>query len=140
MALEIIEIHPAEKPKLLNTDWIVIQNNGDAELSLRHCAIATSKPHGKKIQSTAKMDPGFPLGAKEKKRLVSGNPRSKRQGSAPQDDIENYHLFLKVPLCERAGTLIRIMRGQMTLAKAIWDPKSPGGVALEPAKEKKDEQ
>lgn len=132
MALEIIEIHPAEKPKLLNTEWIVLQNKGDAELSLRHCAVATSKPHGKKIQATAKLDPGFRLEAGAKKRIVSGNPRSKVQGAAPEDEIENYHLFYKVALYTRPQTQIRIMRGQMTLARAIWDPQSAHGVAAVP--------
>jgi hypothetical protein len=139
MALKITEIHRAEKPKLLNTEWFVLENTGDAPLSLRGSHIGISKPHARKVHTSAKLDPGFKLDAGEKKRLVSGNPRSKVQGSPPEDEIENYHLFLKVALLSRPGEIVKILRGQMHLSQAVWDPEAENGVGA-PVEGEKEEK
>ncbi len=134
MALKIIEIHSSEDPKELNTEWIVVENIGDVLLNLRGCEIAKGHQHSKKNQNVAKLDPGFALNPKEKKRIVSGNPRSTVQGTAPGDEIENYFLFLKVPYITKQETSIRILRGQALLAHAVWDPEQENGLGTKEEK------
>lgn len=131
MALKIIEIRSCKDPKELNTEWIVVENTGEVLLNLRGCEIAKGNPHSRKNHTVAKMDPGFTLNPKEKKRIVSGNPRSTVQGGAPSDKIENYFLFLKVPYVTKGEMSVRILRGQGLVAQAVWDQEQKTGVAAE---------
>lgn len=129
MALEIIEIHPTEDPKLLNNEWITLENTGDVLVNLRGCEIAKGTPQSRKNQKVTKLDPGFVLNPKEKRRIVSGNPRSTVQGAIQEEkDVENYFLFLKVSYITRPKMLVRVLRGQGVLSQTVWDPDKPAGV------------
>ena len=129
MALKIVEIHRRDDPKGLNLDWVVVHNSSDQPVSLRGCVVNVSNPNAKKSRKAAKLDPGFKLEADGKKRLVAGNPRSKAHGTPPEDDVENYFLFMKVGLVDKPGIRLRIVRGQLTLAEGIYEPKEENGVA-----------
>jgi hypothetical protein len=129
MALEIIEINKRSEPKAINSDWFVVTNSGEQPLSLRGCVVMVSKPHARKSQQMAKLDPGFKLEPGGKRRLVAGNSRAKSHGPPPEDDVENYFLFMKVPLFEREGMAVKVVRGQLTLAQAVFDPKAKNCVA-----------
>lgn len=131
MALEIVEIRRRSEPKALNSEWFVVRNTGDQPLSLRGCVVMVSKPHARKSQQVAKLDPGFKLDPGDTRRLVAGNPRSKSHGPPPEDGVENYFLFMKVPMLERDGMTVRVVRGQLTLAKAVFDPTDKNGVGKE---------
>jgi hypothetical protein len=129
MALEIIEIHPTADPKLLNNEWITVENTGEVLVNLRGCEIAKGNPRSRKNQKVTKLDPGFALNPKEKRRIVSGNPRSTVQGAITEEkDMENYFLFLKVPYITKPKMLVRVLSGQGVLSQAVWDPNEPTGV------------
>lgn len=137
MTLEIIQIQASGDSKKLNEEWIVVENTGDLPLTLRGCEVAKGTRKHRKV---AKLDPGFTLQPQEKRRLVSGNPRSTVQGQPPEDSVENYFLFLKVAYLEKPGLAIKILRGQGVLAQARWEPKKDKGVGKEtkkPSPEKK---
>lgn len=128
MALEIVEIHPANDPKELNTEWFIVENKGDEAVALRACTVGVARPNARKINVSVKMDPGFLLEPKSRKRIVSGNPATKAHGKAVEDDVENYFLFMKVPLLPRGGESIRLMRGQAVLAQAVFVPGAQNGI------------
>ncbi|MCD6499195.1 MAG: hypothetical protein J7M25_12965 [Deltaproteobacteria bacterium] len=127
--LEITQIHGADESGKLNEDWFVVENHGKESVSLRNCQVGWSRPSARKYQIVAKLEPGFTLDSRSKIRVVSGNPRSKTTGVAPSDDIPNYFLFLKKAFLSRSGGMVRILRGQMTMVEAIYDPSSENGVA-----------
>ena len=129
MAVEIDEIHRGTAPEPLNSDWIIIRNGGEQTVSLRGCEVKVARPNARKSQRAAKLDPGFKLDPGSKMRLVAGNPQAKSLGKPPEDDVENYFLFMKAPLVDRPQSRFMVVRGQISLAEAIFDPDAPQGVS-----------
>jgi hypothetical protein len=132
MPLEIREIHaPPEAPQL-NQEWFVLENTGEKSFSTAGCSVSVGKGKGKaaRLKSMGTLDPGFQIGPGEKVRVVTGNPAKKAHGKPPEEDaVRNYHLFLGVPLLQGTGTIVALSLKQHELARATFDPKSPGGVA-----------
>jgi hypothetical protein len=46
--------------------------------------------------------------------------------------MRTYHLFQQAPLLGAAGTVIKLALNQLEVAKLIYDPKAPMGVAAAP--------
>jgi hypothetical protein len=131
MALKIIEIHPAEDPEALNTEWIVIENTGENAFSTKHCTLSVTKRGGKKRIELGTLDPGFILGPGERARLITGNPGRKAHGKAPEDDLRNYNLFLGEQVLRGAGTVLVFALRSHALATAEYDPEAKKGIAAE---------
>ena len=124
MAIRFVEIHAATDPEQLNTEWLVIENDGKLPFNTRGCGMTVSRKGQKKRSELGIIDPGFVLHANEKMRLVSGSPAKKTQGTPPDpSDVKNYHLFLKEPMLSRPGMVVRIALKQLELAKATFEQK-----------------
>ncbi len=117
MAIRISEIHPAESPKALNTEWFIIENIGDKPFSTKNCVISVSPPNSKKRTDLVTLDPGFLLSPGEKVRVVTGNPGRKAHGAPPKDDIRGYNLFLNSSALRGAGSTITFSLRSLMLAK-----------------------
>jgi len=130
MALVFREMHPASSPELLNDEWFILENVGESPITTRGCVMTRgrSKSRGA-IMGT--LDPGFGLKPGERIRLVSGIASKKGHGEPPAetDTLKNYHLFLKGPVLEGPGTVLRIVLKQIEFATATYAPAAPGGVA-----------
>ena len=129
MALKIVEIHPAETPEQLNTEWFVLENAGDKPFSTKHCTLSVTRRGGKKRTELGTLDPGFTIAPGEKVRVITGNPAKKVQGKAPEDDLRNYNLFLGGPVVRGAGTVLVFSLRSHSLASAEFDPDAKSGVA-----------
>lgn len=126
MAIKIVEIHAAPTPSELNTEWFVVQNDGDKAFSTKNCSLAVTK--GGKKTSLGTMDPGFVLGPGERVRVLTGNPGKKSHGAAPTDELKNYNLFLAAPVLRGAGTSLILSLRSLKVAGAVYDPGEPTGV------------
>jgi hypothetical protein len=131
MALTFREIHPASSAELLNEEWFVVENVGQKPITTKGCTMSRARGKGRGAV-IGTLDPGFTLKPGEKIRLVTGIASKKAHGEPPKeaDDLKNYHLFLKGPVLEGAGSVVRIALKQLELGHATYDPNGPGGVAL----------
>jgi hypothetical protein len=131
MALKIVEIHPADEPEALNTEWFILENAGDKAFSTKNCTLSITRRGGKKRIELGTLDPGFMLGPGERARVVTGNPGRKAHGKSPEDDMRNYNLFLGDQVLRGPGTVLVFALRSHTLATAEYDPAAKGGIALE---------
>ena len=128
MKIRISQIHSAEDPKALNTEWFVVENNGDKPFSTKNCVVSVSRGTKKKTD-LVKLDPGFVLAPGARMRVLTGHPGRKVHGKPPEDDIPNYNLFLNSPTLRGAGTVLAFSLRSLTLATAKYDPTSENGTA-----------
>lgn len=131
MLLEIIDIHPAESPELLNTEWFVVKNSSDKVFSTRNCTLIRSRKNSKKKTALGSLDPGFSIAPGEVVRVITGNPGRKAHGKAPEDDVRNYNLFLGDSVFQGPGTVITLALRSNTIARVEFDPSAERGVAAE---------
>lgn len=116
MALTITEVHRRGDDKELNDEWFVVENSTEAAINTRGCRVTLTKGTGKKAFEVAKLDPGFKVDPGGKVRVVCGRPGTKAHGKAPEDDLENYFLLMKVPLFKGQGGVLKVAKGQLVLA------------------------
>jgi hypothetical protein len=131
MALAFREIHPASSTDLLNDEWFIVENTGQNPINTKGCTMMRARRRGGRGAVIGALDPGFTLKPGEKIRLVTGIASKKAHGEAPKeaDDLKNYHLFMKGPVLEGPGTVLRITLKQMEMGEGAFDPNAPGGVA-----------
>ncbi len=129
MELRIVEIHPAKKPDELNAEWFIVENGGETPFHTKNCTVCVARPGQKTRRDLGTLDPGFPLGPKERVRVITGNPGRKAHGKPPDDDVKNYNLFLAESILKGAGTTVGLALRDMVIAQAEYDPKAKKGVA-----------
>jgi hypothetical protein len=130
MAIRFVEIHAAADPELLNSEWVVLENDGKLPFNTRGCGMTVSRRGHKKRSALGIIDPGFVLKPGEKIRMVTGNPGTKAHGDPPaEDEIKNYFLFLPQVYVKSPGTILTLTLRGMPVGKAEFDPDRPDGVA-----------
>lgn len=122
MAIRIVEIHPADQPDALNTEWFVLENDGERPFMTRNCTLTVGMKGKKKRTQLGTIDPGFTLAPGTKVRVITGNPGRKAHGKAPEDDLTNYNLFLNVSVLRGAGTVLTLSLRSLPITKATYDP------------------
>lgn len=145
MAIRIIEIHPADEPEALNTEWLVLENQGQRPFSTRGCSLLVHKGNNtatarkKKSKKGARrpkktnlgtIDPGFTIAPGEKVRVATGNPGRKAHGKSPDDDIRLYNLFLNESILRGPGSTLTLTLRSLPVTKATYDPDAEHGVAV----------
>jgi hypothetical protein len=130
MALVFREIHPAPNAEALNEEWFVVENAGASPVVTKGCSMTRARGKGRGTP-IGTLDPGFTLKPGEQIRLVTGIASKKAHGEPPAESetLKNYHLFLKAPVLQGAGTTLRIILKQLEFGHATYDPAAPGGVA-----------
>ena len=131
MAIRFVEIHPSADPEALNTEWFVLENNGQRPFNTRNCTFGVGKPGTKKCRAIGTIDPGFVLNPGEKIRMVTGHPGRKSHGEAPEDGIKNYPLLQGEPILRGVKTVVQLALRGLEVTRAVYDPEAPGGVAAE---------
>lgn len=129
MPLRIVEIHPAEDAKQLNTEWFVLENGTDKPFSTKNCALSVTRKNSKKKTELGTLDPGFTLAPGDKVRVVTGNPGRKAHGAPPDDELRNYNLFLGDRVLRGPGTVLQLSLRSLALVSAEFDPDAERGVA-----------
>ena len=66
----------------------------------------------------------------EKILVGSGVPGKKSHGEPPtREGMRTYHLFQQAPLLTGTGTVIKLALNQLEVARLVYDPQAPQGVA-----------
>jgi hypothetical protein len=120
MAFKVLEVHRRSEEELLNDEWILLVNPTEGHLSTWDCRVMVHKPKSPKGLEAAKLDPGFNVAPGANLRVVCGRPGTKAHGKAPEDGVENYYLFMKVPLLKGPAGVVKIVKGQLVLAEAEY--------------------
>jgi hypothetical protein len=129
MALKIVEIHPAEEPEALNTEWFVLENGGEKPFSTKNCTLGVTRRGGKKRVELGTLDPGFMLAPGERVRVITGSPGRKAHGKPPEDETRNYYLLLGDQVLRGAGTVLVFGLRSHALATAEFDPDAKHCIA-----------
>ncbi len=128
MAIRFVEIHPATDDEQLNTEWVVLENDGKVPFNTRGCGMSVGRKGQKRRSELGIIDPGFVLGPGERMRMLTGNPGTKAHGAAPEDGVKNYFLFLPKTYLQGAGTVLTLTLRGLQVSKAEFDPSIAEGV------------
>jgi hypothetical protein len=128
MAIRIIAIHPADPTDALNSEWFVLENQGDKPFSTKGCTLTVTRKGQPKKALLGTIDPGFIIGAREKVRVITGHPGRKAHGELPEEDIKQYNLFLNESVLRGPGCTLMVSLRSLPVTKATYEPESPGGV------------
>jgi hypothetical protein len=128
MAIRFVELRPADSAEALNTEHIVLENDGKTPFNTRGCGMTVGRRGSAKKSELGVMDPGFLLGPGERVRMCTGNPGTEAHGKAPEDGTKNYFLFLPRPVLRGPGTVLTLTLRGLPVCKAEYDPDKPGGV------------
>ncbi|MEZ4401477.1 MAG: hypothetical protein R3B06_15740 [Kofleriaceae bacterium] len=131
MAIRFVEIHAATNPEELNSEWVVLENDGKLPFVTRGCGMSVGRRGQKKRRELGIIDPGFVLKPGDKVRMLTGSPGAS-DGTPPEDGVDgvtNYYLLLPKHYLQGAGTFLTLtLRGQV-VSKAEHDPATATGVA-----------
>jgi hypothetical protein len=129
MAIRFVEIKPADSADALNTEWVVLENDGKAPFNTRGCGMTVGRRGSNKKSLLGVIDPGFVLQPGAKIRMCTGNPATQAHGAPPpEDDVKNYFLFLGKPYVGEPGTVLTLVLRGLPVSKAEFDPAAPGRV------------
>jgi hypothetical protein len=136
MAIRFVEIKASDSPEALNSEWVILENNGKNPFNTRGCGMTVGRRGSAKKSLLGIIDPGFVLAPGERMRMLTGNPGTQAHGPVPEDGTTNYHLFLPRTYVGAAGTVLTLVLRGLPVAKAEFDPARPNGIAepVEPAK------
>ena len=114
----------------LNQEWIVLENTGPGTFHTGGCQIYVAPPGGLTARGrvVTTIDPGFAMGPGDRRRLVSGTPNKKTHGAPPEDDVPNYHLFVRESYLGSPGVIVRLTRNQVEVCRAVFEPETDRGV------------
>lgn len=130
MPIRFVEIKATDNPEQLNSEWVILENDGKAAFNTRGCGMTVGRKGSAKKSLLGIIDPGFVLQPGERVRMCTGNPGTQAHGTPPEDGTKNYFLFLpKAYLAGGAGTILTLVLRGLPVSKAEYDPAQPGGVA-----------
>ena len=129
MPIEFVEMHAAESPLLLNTEWIILKNHTEKVFTTRSCVLEISRKGSKKARALGTMDPGFSMMPGECVRVITGNPGRKAHGKAPVDEIKNYHLFIGASFLKNDGLVLTLRLRSLSVASGEFQSECERGVA-----------
>jgi hypothetical protein len=130
MAIRFVEIKAAENPEALNTEWVILENDGKTAFNTRGCGMTVGRRGSAKRSLLGIIDPGFVLAPGERMRMLTGNPGTQAHGAAPEDGVKNYFLFLPRTYVHGAGTVLTLVLRGLPVSKAEFDPAQAGGIAV----------
>jgi hypothetical protein len=138
MAIRFVEIKAADSSEALNTEWVVLENDGKAPFSTRGCGVTVGRRGSAKKSLLGIIDPGFVLQPGQRMRMCTGSPGTEKHGAAPAetDELKNYFLFLPKTYVNPGVVLTLVLRG-LPVSKAEFDPAAAAGIAAEAAKKPK---
>jgi hypothetical protein len=127
MAIRFVEIKAAENADALNTEWVILENDGKTPFNTRGCGMTVGRRGSNKKSMLGIIDPGFVLQPGEKVRMLTGNPGTQAHGTPPEDAVKNYFLFLPKAYVQGGVVLTLVLRG-LPVSKAEFDPAAPLGI------------
>jgi hypothetical protein len=130
MAIRFVEIKASENPEALNSEWVILENDGKTPFNTRGCGMTVGRRGSAKKSLLGIIDPGFVLAPGGRMRMLTGSPGTQAHGAAPEDATSNYFLFLPKAYVLGPGTVLTLVLRGLPVSKAEYDPAQPSGVAV----------
>ena len=130
MAIRFVEIKASDNPEALNSEWVILENDGKTPFNTRGCGMTVGRRGSAKKSLLGIIDPGFVLAPGGRMRMLTGNPGTQVHGAAPEDEVTNYFLFLPRVYLHGPGTVLTLVLRGLPVSKAEYDPTQPNGVAV----------
>lgn len=129
MAIRFVEIKAADSSELLNTEWVILENDGKSPFNTRGCGMTVGKRGSNKKSLLGIIDPGFVLEPGQKMRMCTGSPGNEKQGTPPAEDdsVKNYYLFLPKSYVTPGVVLTLVLRG-LPVSKGEFDAAAEHGL------------
>jgi hypothetical protein len=134
MAIRFVEIKASDNPEALNSEWVILGNDGKVPFNTRGCGMTVGRRGSAKKSLLGIIDPGFVLAPGGRMRMLTGSPGTQAHGPAPEDDVPNYFLFLPRVYLQGPGTVLTLVLRGLPVSKAEFDPEQPGCIAAVAAK------
>jgi len=127
MTIKIETLSPAAEKGKLNTEWILLVNEGEGPFNTEGCSITTQRGKGRPSVASP-LKAGLILQPGERVRLVTGSSGRGSHGAAPEEEgVRNFYLFLKAPYLDKPGLVVRLMNRQHEVCKATYEAKPAAG-------------
>ena len=122
MPLVIRELHRPRTPSTLNEEWLLLENTGPGPINAHGCALTVAR--GRATIGRTRSARSIPASCCSRTRRSASSParrRRRRRARRPtRRTIKNYHLFLREPVLERPGMVVRVALKQLELARAVF--------------------
>jgi len=130
MAIRLVEIKPADDPEQLNTEWVIITNDGKTAFHTGGVSMTVGHRGSAKKYVLGVITPGFVLKPGDRVRMCTGYPATEEHGEPPAetDDLKNYYLLRRKTYVKEPGTVLTLMLRGMPISKSEYDPSAPLGV------------
>lgn len=128
MAIRFVEIHAAAEAELLNTEWVILANDGKLPFHTRGCGMSVGRRGKKSRSELGIIDPGFVLAPGDKVRMLTGRPGNTSDGDPPEDGITNYYLLLPRTYLQGAGTVLTVTLRGLAVCKGEFEPAAADGL------------
>jgi hypothetical protein len=129
MAIRFVEIKAADSSDALNTEWVILENDGKTPFSTRGCGMTVGRRGSNKKSLLGVIDPGFVLEPGQRMRMCTGSPGTEKHGPVPaEDETKNYFLFLPKTYVAAPGTVLTLVLRGLQVSKAEYDPAAPHGI------------
>src|SRR5262250_1305441 len=109
MAIRFVEIKASDNPEALNSEWVILVNDGKTPFNTRGCGMTVGRRGSAKKSLLGIIDPGFVLAPGQRMRMLTVNPGTQAHGAGPEDGTPNYHLFLAKPYLAGTGTVLTLV-------------------------------
>ena len=131
MSVKIHALRGISEAGKLNTEWIVVQNNGEAPFNAEGCSITVGKGTARP-RTVVTLQAGLVIKGGEICRLITGSSGKQSHGEAPvEENVRNVHLFLKASYLDKTGLVVRLMNRQLEIGKAVFEPGTTNGILPE---------
>lgn len=130
MAIRFIEIHPADSAEELNTEWVIITNDGKVPFHTRNVGMTVGRRGSAKKYLLGIIEPGFVLQPGDKVRMCTGNPTTEEHGKPPAETafVRNYFLLRSKTYVKEPGAVLTLTLRGLPISKGEFDPTNPGSV------------
>ena len=122
MSLKIEALSGATEKGKLNTEWLVLHNEGDKPYNLAGCSIAVGRSGNKPHRVVTTLKAGLVVQPGERCRVVSGSSGRKSNGEAPEEEgIRNFFLFLKATYLEKGPLVVKLLNRQHEICRTTFE-------------------
>ncbi len=121
MTIKIEALSATTEKGKLNTEWMLLVNEGDRPFNAEGCSVTVQRGKGRaRVATTLKA--GLILQPSERVRVVSGSSGRGSHGTAPDEEgVRNHYLFLKAPYLDKPNSVVRLTMRQREVCKASWE-------------------
>ena len=124
MAIRFVEIKASESTETLNSEWVILENDGKAPFNTRGCGMTVGRKGSNKKSLLGIIDPASYSSPARRCACAPAIPGRRRTVPPPEDGVKNYFLFLPKTYLAGPGTVLTLVLRGLPVSKAEFDPSA----------------